>query len=382
MRRGRWGVPNTAGVSIPHELVFDDICYSIGDSRILDDVSLTAQTGSVTSLLGPSGSGKTTLLRIAAGMERQTSGSVLMDGREIGGPERFLPPEKRGIGLVFQDYALFSHLTILANVMFGLAHLDRKAQRAQAMQMLERVGLDDRAQGYPHELSGGEQQRVALARALAPRPGVLLMDEPFSGLDSRLRDTMRDETLAILRETRATSVIVTHDPLEALRMSNQIALLHDGVLEQVGDARDLYYQPKTMFTAGFFSELNRFSGRLKDGAVDTAIGLVTEGVAASGLNDGDEADVAVRIGSIKVFEMPNKAASSRENDGRSGVPGRVLQSQFAGDEVYLRIAISGHEEPVTAKVPSNALDADALAGRGDIWVSARQDGCFVFTKGG
>ena len=195
-------------------------------------------------LLGPSGSGKTTLLRIAAGIEPQTAGRVLLNDREIAGPSVFLPPEKRSIGLVFQDFALFPHLTILDNVRFGLTALSREEARREAHIALSRVGLEHHAQSFPHVLSGGEQQRVALARALAPRPAVLLMDEPFSGLDSRLKDCVRAETLAILRESRATAIVVTHDAEEAMRIGDRIALLKSGRLVQAGRAEELYLQAR------------------------------------------------------------------------------------------------------------------------------------------
>src|SRR5690606_35249804 len=162
------------------------------------------------------------------------------------------------IGLVFQDFALFPHLTILDNVRFGLTALSRDEGRREAMIALSRVGLDHYADRYPHVLSGGEQQRVALARAIAPRPAVLLMDEPFSGLDSRLRDSIRAETLEILRHSRATAVIVTHDAEEAMRLGDRIALLRGGLLVQVGTAEELYSRPADMFAAGFFSEINIF----------------------------------------------------------------------------------------------------------------------------
>ena len=172
----------------------------------------------------------------------------------------FLPPEKRSIGLVFQDFALFPHLTILDNVRFGLNALSGDEARKEALIALSRVGLEDYAQAYPHVLSGGEQQRVALARALAPRPAVLLMDEPFSGLDSRLKDSVRAETLAILRESRATAIVVTHDAEEAMRMGDRIALLKDGALVQTGGAEELYLNPVEPLRRRLLLRTQRVSG--------------------------------------------------------------------------------------------------------------------------
>src|SRR5262249_1699171 len=222
----------------------DEVSKRYGESFALDHVSIDISPGEVLCLVGPSGCGKTTLLRIAAGVEHPTTGRVLLDGQEVAGPDHFIPPEKRGIGLMFQDFALFPHLTIQQNVAFGLRSLTRSEGKAEALAALSRVGLAHYANEYPHILSGGEQQRVALARAIAPRPSVLLMDEPFSGLDPRLRERMREETLAILHETGATSIVVTHDAEEAMRMGDNVVLLRDGRVVQSGRALDLYRAPK------------------------------------------------------------------------------------------------------------------------------------------
>jgi iron(III) transport system ATP-binding protein len=363
----RWGEPNTAGVSIPHELTFENVSYEIDGVSILKDVSLVAPSSSVTCLLGPSGSGKTSLLRIAAGMMHQTGGRVLLDARQICGGDTFVPPEKRGIGLVFQDYALFPHLSIVDNVLFGLRHLPRDARKAQAAKMLSRVGLADRGSDFPHNLSGGEQQRVALARALAPRPGVLLMDEPFSGLDSRLRDMMRNETLGILRETRATSVIVTHDPEEALRMGDQIALLHEGRLEQAGTGRELYYQPKSLFAAGFFSELNIFEGRVSDNSVKTPLGTLV----CEGFDTGASVLAVIRVGAVQVSKTPSG----------SDVAGRVLAAHFSGDFDHLRVGIAGYDTPINARVPVGTLSDGQLSGSEDVNLTFEKQGAFVFSAG-
>ena len=359
-----WGTPNTAAVSIPSELAFDAISHDIDGHNVLSNVSLTAKSGTVTCLLGPSGSGKTTLLRIAAGMLRPSAGAVLLDSREIGGPNRHVPPEKRGIGLVFQDYALFPHLSILQNVTFGLAHLKSGDRAPNALQLLSRVGLDDRAHDYPHHLSGGEQQRVALARAMAPRPGVLLMDEPFSGLDSRLRDAVREETLGILRETRATSIIVTHDPEEALRMGDQIALLNGGRLEQVGTGQELYFNPASLFAAEFFSPLNLLDGTVARQTVDTPLGAIP----ATGRREGEHVTVAIRTNALDVSEV---------FEGQ-GAPGRILAHRFTGDHDQLTIGIQELDEPLYARVQAGALSAAALTGKSQVRVQSVSGGTFLF----
>jgi iron(III) transport system ATP-binding protein len=349
----------TAGVTFAARLAFENICHSFGpDSETLRDVSLAAEPGEVLCLLGPSGSGKTTLLRIAAGIESQSTGRVLLNDREIAGPSVFLPPEKRSIGLVFQDFALFPHLTILENVRFGLTALSNDEGRREAMIALARVGLEDYAASYPHVLSGGEQQRVALARALAPRPAVLLMDEPFSGLDSRLKDSVRAETLSILRESRATAIVVTHDAEEAMRMGDRIALLKDGRLVQSGRAEELYLRPANLFAAGFFSELNVFQARVKDGMLDTPVGRM----AAPGLAEGAQATGAVRWTGFDVSETAGE------------IEARIVTRRFLGVVELLELAVPGSTEPVRARVRCGALSAKAR----DIWLSSRKSDVLLF----
>ncbi|WP_377288608.1 ABC transporter ATP-binding protein [Rhizobium sp. SG2393] len=329
----------TAGVTFAGRFEFEDIHHRYGQRETIRGVSLTAEAGEVLCLLGPSGSGKTTLLRIAAGIEAQSAGRVRLNGLEIAGPEVFVPPERRGVGLMFQDFALFPHLTIRDNVRYGLTAMSRTAALAEADAALERVGLSHYGDRYPHVLSGGEQQRVALARALAPRPAVLLMDEPFSGLDSRLKDTIRADTLAILRETRATAIVVTHDAEEAMRMGDRIALLKDGRLIQHGTADELYRQPKSLFAAGFFSEINEFDCVVRGGRVETPLGTVQ----APGFAEGVPLSAAVRLSSVTVSE-------------RGGaIPARILSRRFLGVVELLNFAVPGSETPVRARVRADDL---------------------------
>lgn len=349
----------SAGVTFAARLAFENISHSFGQgAETLRDVSLTAEPGEVLCLLGPSGSGKTTLLRIAAGIETQATGRVLLNEREIAGPSVFLSPEKRSIGLVFQDFALFPHLTILDNVRFGLTALSADELKREAMIALSRVGLAHYAGSYPHVLSGGEQQRVALARALAPRPAVLLMDEPFSGLNSRLKDSVRAETLAILRESRATAIVVTHDAEEAMRMADRIALLKDGRLVQAGRAEELYLKPANLFVAGFFSELNVFRGRVQGNLLDTPVGQVP----APDMQDGATAALAVRLTGFDVSE----------DDGE--VQARILSRRFLGVVELLELAVPGAETPVRARIRCGALSAKAR----DIWLSLRKSDVLLF----
>jgi len=353
----------TAGVSFAARLAFEDIHHQFSPRAVtLRGITLAAEPGEVLCLLGPSGSGKTTLLRIAAGIEPQTAGRVLLNGREIAGPGVFLPPEQRSVGLVFQDFALFPHLTILDNVRFGLTALSPEEARKEAMISLERVGLANYAKNYPHVLSGGEQQRVALARAIAPRPAVLLMDEPFSGLDSRLKDSVRAETLAILRHSRVTSVVVTHDAEEAMRMGDRIALLKDGTLVQVGTAQELYNRPASLFAAGFFSEINVFEARVHSGAVETPLGRFP----AAAFEEGKPVSVALRLTAFDVSEMGD------------ALPARILSRRFLGVVELLELAVPGLDTPVRARVRCGALSDGAR----DISVTLRHSDVLVFERNG
>jgi iron(III) transport system ATP-binding protein len=334
-RRARGGgARGKAAVTFAARLTLEDLSRRYGDTLALDRVSLDIAPSEILCLLGPSGCGKSTLLRIAAGIERPSSGRVLLDGQEVAGPDAFVPPEQRGVGLMFQDFALFPHLTILDNVAFGLKSLTRREAKAEAHAALERVGLGHYANEYPHILSGGEQQRVALARAITPRPSVLLMDEPFSGLDLRLREKMREETLAILHETRATSIVVTHDAEEAMRMGDRVALMRRGRVVQTGNALELYRSPKDILAARTFSDLNELAARIDRGSALTPLGRF----AANGLPDGTDAIVCVRQRGVRLLEAGQ------------GVPARVLDARFLGDSALVEVAVQGLDAPLFARV--------------------------------
>ena len=345
----RWGKRNTFGVSIASQISIENVNVRFGQSQVLSDICLDINPGEVLSLLGPSGSGKTTLLRIIAGLEMSNSGTVSIDERIMSDGKTFVAPEKRGIGLVFQDYALFPHLSILNNVKFGLSKLPDGEASDQARRTLSRVGLLRYQDSYPHQLSGGEQQRVALSRAMAPRPGILLMDEPFSGLDSRLRDTIREQTIELLRDIRSTVVIVTHDPEEALRVSDRIALMRHGKIIQIGDCHDLYYHPNSQFAAEFFTETNTFHGTVNQGAIKTPFGLINAG----NIKDGQNAAVCMRYADINV---ETHAGDSQPDTMRTqAILGQVIKRRFMGVVELLEIYISGYEEPIKARVKADIL---------------------------
>ena len=326
-----------AAVAFAANLSFNHIAKRYGDYTALADISLDIAAGEVVCLLGPSGCGKTTLLRLASGIDRPSAGEVILNGRVVAGPDAFIPPEKRNVGLMFQDFALFPHLTILQNVSFGLRALDKDVAQREAYAALARVGLESYADVYPHVLSGGQQQRVALARAMAPRPSVILMDEPFSGLDVQLRETIRSETLALLRETRSTCLLVTHDPDEAMQLGDRVAVMRNGYVVQAGDAQTLYHNPADLFVARLFSQINEIASTVKGCAIDTPFGRYP----APGHSDGDEVVLCIRQRAVRI---------NTPEDGNSAVAGRVLTAQFLGDLVLLGIGIDGLGQPITSLV--------------------------------
>ncbi len=240
-----------------------------------DGLSFTVESGRILALLGPSGCGKTTTLRLIAGFETPDQGRIAIAGQTVADADRgiHVEPEARGVGVVFQDYALFPHLTIAQNVGFGLERTSRSERRARVAQILDLVGLTDFGGRYPHELSGGQQQRVAVARALAPAPTLILLDEPFSNLDADLRAQMRDEVEKILRATGTTAIFVTHDQEEAFTIADQVGVLDQGRLEQVGAPEVIYHNPATPFVAEFVGAADFLPGLVSREGIVTEIGV-------------------------------------------------------------------------------------------------------------
>jgi iron(III) transport system ATP-binding protein len=244
-----------------------------GSTLAVDGVDLAVERGSLTALLGPSGCGKTTVLRMIAGLLAPDEGRITIDGVEVAGPRTNVPPERRAVGLVFQDYALFPHLSVARNVAYGLGHLPRRERRERVLEVLDLVGLADLHRRLPTALSGGQQQRVALARALAPAPELVLLDEPFSGLDAALRANVREEVRAILRAAEATAIVVTHDQEEALSLADRVAVMDRGRIHQLADPQTLYTRPATRFVAGFVGEADVLPAQRVDSyLVDTPLG--------------------------------------------------------------------------------------------------------------
>jgi len=331
-------------------LVLDRVSHAYDDLLAVDDLSLEVAAGEVVCLLGPSGCGKTTALRIAAGLEHLQQGRVSMAGRVVSGERRDIPPEDRNIGLVFQDYALFPHLSVQANVTFGLNKLTAKDRRSRAGQVLALLGMDTYAQAYPHQLSGGQQQRVALARALAPRPLVMLLDEPFSGLDQALRNQIRDQTLHVLKQSGAATLMVTHDPEEAMFMADRIALMRDGKIVQCGQPSELYLTPRDAFVAGFFGEVNRLPGVVLEGRVKTPFGWVQ----AADHAEGAQVEVLIRPEALNLRPIgPGCRAGER--------PAHVLASRMLGRSSMIHLSVHGaHGDHLHlhARIPGRHLPAE------------------------
>lgn len=274
-----------------------DIRHAYGDREILRGLSLEVARGEIVCLLGPSGDGKTTLLRLVAGLEHLQQGRIELNGRVLAEPGQEIPPEQRHVGFVFQDYALFPHLTVEENVAFGLRGIPRGDRVWRVAEALARVGLEAFAGAWPHQLSGGQQQRVALARALAPRPQVLLLDEAFASLDARLREQVRDDTLHVLQEAGIPALIVTHDAEEAMFMADRIALMREGQLVQLGTPEELYLKPADPFVATFLGEVNRLPARIREGWAVSVIGSAP----ARGLPEGSAAELLLRPEGLRVL---------------------------------------------------------------------------------
>jgi iron(III) transport system ATP-binding protein len=309
-----------------------------GSVRAVECADLEVGRGEFVALLGPSGCGKTTLLRLIAGFEAPDEGTVRIGGKIVAGPA-WVAPEHRHVGMVFQDYALFPHLTVAANVAYGLTR-DGRADRVS--DVLALVGLSGFGERYPHELSGGQQQRVALARALAPRPAVVLLDEPWSNIDLLLRASMRDELAAILRAAGVTVLLVTHDREEAFSIADRIALMRAGTIVQSGTPEDVYFAPATEWAGQFVGAANLVPGTLVDGRVETPLGpfAAPDGAAAA---------------HARVLVRPELLELQPDADGE----GQVVAREFRGHDVFYRVRLADgtivcSHRPSTEVVPMGA----------------------------
>jgi len=324
-----------------------NVAQSYGGKAVLNDLEFALEAGEIGCLLGPSGCGKTTALRLVAGFETLQRGEIAIGGETVANNGFALPPEQRQVGLIFQDYALFPHLSVEANVGFGLDKLPRAEREHRIGEMLRLVGLTREARRYPHQLSGGQQQRVALARALAPKPRLLLMDEPFSNLDVELREKLSIEVRDILKAEGITALLVTHDQHEAFAMADKIGVMNDGVIEQWDTPYQLYHQPRTRFVADFVGEGVLLPGRVvSDSRVEIELGLL-EGVTAAAC-DGGSCMVYGQGAAVNVLLRPDDIL----HDDTSSLTAIIERRAFRGaDFLYTLRLKSGRT--VLALVPSH-----------------------------
>ena len=308
--------------------------YSPGAPPAVNDVSFAVRPGEIVAILGPSGCGKTTMLRCIAGFERLSAGLVQMNDRTLADDNTHIPAEKRGIGLVFQEYALFPHLSVLKNVMFGLRYHDLEDKEGRARKALKMVGLQAFDDRNPHQLSGGQQQRVALARTLAPKPELILLDEPFSNLDALLRQGTRQEVRALLKDNGMSAVLVTHDQEEALSFADRVAVMRQGRIEQMGTPEEVYYQPRTLFVAQFLGRTNLLMSAADGTKADTPIGRLPLNRPASG-----RVLVSLRPEHLALVH-PDEVDALGETET---TPGTVIARAFKGHDITYRVECDGSE---------------------------------------
>lgn len=311
-------------------LTVENLHKRFGDGPpVVSGLDFEIEEGEIFALLGPSGCGKTTTLRIVGGFERPDEGCVYFGDRVLCADETHVPAEQRGVGLVFQDYALFPHLTVLGNVLFGLKSWPRAKRRERAKEVIKLVGLAGYEDRYPRALSGGQQQRVAIARTLAPRPRLVLLDEPFSNLDALLRQTTRQEIRGVLKEANMTALLVTHDQEEALSFADRVAVMRGGRIEQVGTPEEVYYQPRTLFVAQFLGRTNLLLSRASGQEAQTPLGTLT-------INRETEGNVLLSL-------RPEHLALAAPDSMPTALRGRILAREFKGHDITFRVEIDGAE---------------------------------------
>ncbi len=330
-----------------HALEFKNVSHAFDDHQVARNISFHLGKGEIVCLLGPSGCGKTTLLRLAAGLEKLQSGCIEIDGKVVadGHAKNFVPPEKRHVGLVFQDFALFPHMDVMQNAVFGIDPKD--AGRVSWIEkMMGNLGLADKRHSYPHQLSGGEKQRVALLRALAPNPRVLFLDEPFSALDTTRRLQIREDTVHLLKDEGISAMMVTHDPEEAMFMSDRILVMKDGHIIQNAPSAEVFLHPKNSFVAKLFGPANRFESIVRNGKASTPLG----DFSAGSLLDGTAVEILIRPEAV--------TAESSDNEQHSA---EVLDNHFLGHSSCMHVNVISPADGKTYEIRTRARHGNPLS---------------------
>ena len=334
------------------------------------------EAGEVVSLLGPSGCGKTTLLKLASGIQKLQNGEIKINNEIVSSSNIHVNSEKRDVGYVFQDCALFPHLTILQNIFFGMKSIEIDKQKNKIQSLMREINVSSLPQKYPHELSGGQQQQVALIRAMASDPKIIFLDEPFSNLDSKMKEKIRDQMLHILREHKISTLLVTHDPEEAMFMSDKIGVLNNGSIEQFGSPIDLYLRPKSAFIAEFFGEINVFEGIVNNGFVNTVLGTFK----CSNKFNNKKVKIVIRNEAINLFAENKLSLKNNKLAGFVISPyfGHVMEARLlAGSTlVHLSLKVNQSNFHIHAKIPGlNFFNTNEK-----VFVSSDPSQIFVFQQ--
>ncbi|HIC42364.1 MAG TPA: ABC transporter ATP-binding protein [Pelagibacterales bacterium] len=328
----------------------NNLSHSINNQKVLQNINLELEKDKIACILGPSGCGKTTLLKLIAGLEKVTTGDIIINDEIVSSNTMHLKTEKRKIGFLFQDYALFPHLTVKENLNFAISN--GKKEKHDIEEIIEIIKLPNSLHKYPHELSGGEQQRVALARSIIAQPGLLLLDEPFSSLDLSLKEEVRDDTLHLLQKSNISVLIVTHDPFEAMFISNKIYIMQkDGKIVQSGSPRQLYNEPINSYVAGFFGETNKFKGMVKNAEVQTPIGKIKTH------NNLESKEVVIHV-------RPQGIKLTQEQTPVNGIKGTVMASKLMGSFSFVHLSVLDHNNEIVhvhSHMPASFIPGQSTA---------------------
>ena len=340
----------------------NNLSYSMNEKKILNNINLQLEKEKIACILGPSGCGKTTLLKLIAGLSKVQEGEIFLNENLVSSSNIHLKTEKRKIGFLFQDYALFPHQTVKQNLQFAIKD---KSTSHRVEEIMDVIKLSDSLEKYPHELSGGEQQRVALARSIIAKPDLLLLDEPFSSLDLNLKEEVRDDTLHLLQKSNISVLLVTHDPFEAMFISNQINIMNkNGEIVQSGSPTDLYNLPNSSYVANFFGETNKFQGVVKDTIVETPVG---------------EFKVENRLESknVDIFIRPEAVKLSKEQTPVNGIKGTVMASKLMGTYSFIHLSVLSKNNEVVhvhSHMPPNFLPNQSSA----VGIEIDKEQTFIF----